>query len=158
MLKSKAHFRVIYGNDSSGGRTHTYVPVIYFTVEHSRDYDISQVAAIDAALTRAFGRQLTDVENPVVQTDAVYDTQGREIPPGTFEVIEYSSFFAVRYLKTGEEAHMSDGVDALTVEDNDETITLLPGTIGFVETWTETLNESVDDTMSAYFPDNEDDI
>jgi hypothetical protein len=156
MLKSKAHFRVIYGNDSSGGRTHTYVPVSYFTIEQSRDSDLSQSAGIHMALTRHFGRPLTDAEYPVVLTAKVFDAHGRELPPGVFTVIEYSSFFAVRLNATGEEVPMGDGVDSLIVEDEDETVTLSPGTIGFVETWTETLNESADETMAAYFPDNED--
>jgi hypothetical protein len=151
MYKSKAHFRVIYGNDSSGGRTHTYVPVSYFTIEQSRDSGISQSAGIHMALTRHFGRPLTDVEYPVVQTDTVYDKFGRKLPPRMFDVIEYSSFFAVRHVESGEEHPMGDGVDALSVKDNGEMIVLSPGTVGFVEFWTETLNESADETMAAYF-------
>jgi hypothetical protein len=156
MKPSKAHFRVIYGDGSSGQRTNTYVPVSHFVIEQSRDSELSQSAGIHMALTRHFGRPLTDAEYPVVQTAKVFDAHGRELPPGTFTVVEYSSFFAVRLNATGEEVQMGDGVDSLSVDDEDDTVTLSPGTIGFVEFWTETLNESADDTMAAYFPDNED--
>jgi hypothetical protein len=67
----------------------------------------------------------------------------------TFQVIEYSSFFAVRHSVTGEEHAMGDGVDVIF--DADEKA-VSPGTPGFVETWASWLNESESETLEAYFP------
>ena len=69
--------------------------------------------------------------------------------PQLFEVIEYSSFFAVRHLPTGEEHPMGDGVDAVFDEDGK---VLSPGTEGFVETWAAALNADEFTTLEAYFP------
>lgn len=66
-----------------------------------------------------------------------------------FDVIEYSSFFAVRHIPSGDEHSMSDGVDALFDEDG---TALVPGTPGFTETWAEALNADEQATLEAYFP------
>lgn len=66
-----------------------------------------------------------------------------------FEVIEYSSFFAVRHNPSGEEHPMGDGVDTLFNEDGEA---LSPGTPDFIETWTEALNQDEQTTLEAYFP------
>ena len=66
-----------------------------------------------------------------------------------FDVIEYSSFFAVRHNPSGEEHPMSDGVDTLFDEDG---AALTPGTPDFVETWTDVLNSDQQTTLEAYFP------
>ena len=66
-----------------------------------------------------------------------------------FEVIEYSSFFAVRHVPSGEEHPIGDGVDTLFDEDGGA---LLPGTPGFIETWAYVLNEDEQTTLEAYFP------
>ena len=67
-----------------------------------------------------------------------------------FDVIEYSSFFAVRHNPSGEEHPMSDGVDALFDEDGQA---LVPGTPGFTEAWADALNADEQETLAAYFPD-----
>jgi hypothetical protein len=69
---------------------------------------------------------------------------------GRFQVVEYSSHFSVRDTLTGQEASMGDGVDTLFDADGKP---LTPGTPGFVEAWAEALNESEDETLAAYFPD-----
>ena len=74
--------------------------------------------------------------------------------PQLFEVIEYSSFFAVRHIPSGEEHPMGDGVD--TIFDEDGTA-LWPGTPGFIETWTEALNSDQQTTLEAYFPQHQTD-
>lgn len=66
-----------------------------------------------------------------------------------FEVIEYSSFFAVRHIPSGEEHSMGDGVDTLFDEDGEA---LSPGMPGFIETWSDVLNEDEQTTLEAYFP------
>lgn len=66
-----------------------------------------------------------------------------------FDVIEYSSFFAVRHNPSGDEHPMSDGVDALFNEDGKA---LVPGTPGFAETWAEALNTDEQAILEAYFP------
>jgi hypothetical protein len=66
-----------------------------------------------------------------------------------FDVIEYSSFFAVRHNPSGDEHPMSDGVDALF---NEDCKALVPGTPGFTETWAEALNADEQATLEAYFP------
>ena len=65
-----------------------------------------------------------------------------------FTVVEYSSFFAVRHLPSGDEHPMSDGVDSLFNEDGH---TLCPGMPGFIETWEQVLNADEDSTLEAYF-------
>lgn len=65
-----------------------------------------------------------------------------------FEVMEYSSGYAVRHIPTGREHWLSDGVDVF--ED------LGPGEDGFTERWTEEMN-SYPGTLAVYFPDLVDD-
>lgn len=72
----------------------------------------------------------------------------------TFTVIEYSSFFAVRHNRSGEEHPMGDGVDTLFDEDGRA---LTPGSPGFVETWDEVLNADEQSTLEAYFPQHVED-
>ncbi len=69
----------------------------------------------------------------------------------TFSVIEYSSFFAVRHIPSGDEHPMGDGVDALFDE---EGRALSPGTPGFVEAWENALNADETETLEAYFPEH----
>lgn len=65
-----------------------------------------------------------------------------------FSVIEYSSFFAVRHIPSGEEHPMGDGVDTLFDDDT----ALVPGTPGFIESWEAELNADSAETLAAYFP------
>lgn len=69
----------------------------------------------------------------------------------TFTVIEYSSFFAVRHISSGDEHPMGDGVDTLFCEDGKA---LVPGLPGFVEAWEDVLNADAQTTLEAYFPDH----
>jgi len=69
--------------------------------------------------------------------------------PRLFDVIEYSSFFAVRHNPSGEEHPMGDGVDTLFTEDG---TALSPGTPSFIETWADVLNSDQQTTLEAYFP------
>ncbi len=66
-----------------------------------------------------------------------------------FLVVEYRSFFAVRHLASGGEHPMGDGVDTLHDENEQP---LSPGSPGFVEKWTQVLNDDLDTTYEAYFP------
>lgn len=68
-----------------------------------------------------------------------------------FSVVEYSSFFAVRHLPSGDEHPMGDGVDTLFDEDCHA---LYPGTPDFIETWEEALNADEQSTLEAYFPEH----
>ena len=72
--------------------------------------------------------------------------------PQLFDVIEYSSFFAVRHNPSGEEHPMGDGVDTIFGSDGKA---LVPGTPGFIETWAEVLNDDEQATLEAYFPQHE---
>ena len=72
--------------------------------------------------------------------------------PQLFDVIEYSSFFAVRHNPSGEEHPMGDGVDSLFDEDGKA---LSPGTPGFIETWADVLNGDEQTTLEAYFPQHQ---
>lgn len=65
-----------------------------------------------------------------------------------FSVVEYTSFYAVRYNPTGEERCMGDGVDVL-FDDDDKPIP--PGSEGFVEAWEAFLNADTRETLQAYF-------
>jgi hypothetical protein len=69
-----------------------------------------------------------------------------------FDVIEYSSFFAVRHNPSGDEHPMGDGVDTLF---DDDCRALIPGTPGFIEIWTDVLNGDEQTTLEAYFPQHE---
>jgi hypothetical protein len=68
-----------------------------------------------------------------------------------FNVIEYSSFFAVRHNPSGDEHPMGDGVDTLFDEHGRA---LSPGTPGFTETWENALNNDEQSTLEAYFPEH----
>jgi hypothetical protein len=68
-----------------------------------------------------------------------------------FNVIEYSSFFAVRHVPSGDEHPMGDGVDTLFDQEGQA---LSPGTPGFVETWEKALNADEAETLEAYFPEH----
>lgn len=71
-----------------------------------------------------------------------------------FQVIEYQSFFAVRHLPSGAECPMGDCVDALFRDDEEEgSVALSPGTEGFVQEWTDSLNANPQETLEAYFPE-----
>ncbi len=70
----------------------------------------------------------------------------------TFTVIEYSSFFALRYNPSGDEHPMGDGVDTLFDEDGKA---LMPGAPDFAEVWEEVLNANAQTTLEAYFPQQE---
>lgn len=70
---------------------------------------------------------------------------------GRFQVVEYTSFFAVRDTVSGQERPMGDGVD--TIFDGDGKM-ILPGTPGFCDLWAEALNGDEAETLAAYFPDN----
>lgn len=67
-----------------------------------------------------------------------------------FNVIEYSSFFAVRHIPSGKEHPMGDGVDTLFDIDQNP---LSPGDPNFVGEWEEALNENQQETLEAYFPE-----
>ena len=72
--------------------------------------------------------------------------------PQLFDVVEYSSFFAVRHNPSGEEHPMGDGVDSLFDEDGKA---LSPGTPGFIEIWADVLNGDKQATLEAYFPQHQ---
>jgi hypothetical protein len=80
-----------------------------------------------------------------------------ESPKGDFVVNEYSSGFEVEHIESGKTHWLSDGVDVLTYFHDDEEVTLNPGTFGFKELWTESLNEDSGVTYEAYFPELESD-
>ena len=67
----------------------------------------------------------------------------------TFDVIEYSSFYAVRHNATGEEHPMSDGVDTLFAESGRA---LQCGSERFRKRWERLLNQTEGETLEAYFP------
>lgn len=68
-----------------------------------------------------------------------------------FTVVEYSSFFAVGHIPSGDEHPMGDGVDSLFDEDGHA---LSPGTPGFIETWEQVLNAAEQCTLEANFPEH----
>jgi hypothetical protein len=69
---------------------------------------------------------------------------------GRFRVVEYTSFFTVRDVQTGQERPMGDGVDTLF---DAEGSPISPGTPGFCELWAEALNGDETETLAAYFPE-----
>lgn len=81
----------------------------------------------------------------VLDEDSLLQHLKEEPKEKVFEVVEYSSGFAVRHIKSGDEKWLSDGVDVF--ED------LQPGQEGFVERWTEVMNEDPEETYAAYFYD-----
>jgi hypothetical protein len=70
-----------------------------------------------------------------------------------FQVIEYSSFFAVHDTVTGEEHPMGDGVDTLFTATGKAKS---PGSKGFIREWQKALNSSESETLEAYFPEQYD--
>lgn len=67
-----------------------------------------------------------------------------------FLVVEYSSFYAVRDKETGKEHPMGDGVDTLSTRTGKM---MRPGSEYFRKSWQRFLNESPDETLEAYFPE-----
>lgn len=65
-----------------------------------------------------------------------------------FEVVEYSSYYAVRDLFTNKERAMSDGVDSVFTNSGKA---MSPGTENFRRAWQKSLNENESETLEAYF-------
>jgi hypothetical protein len=65
-----------------------------------------------------------------------------------FEVVEYSSYYAVRDLFTEKEHAMSDGVDSVFTKTGKA---MSPGTERFRLAWQKSLNENESETLEAYF-------
>lgn len=87
--------------------------------------------------------------------ESVFDHKGWiEVPIGAeaprFVCIECSSFFEVYDTQSGRRASMGDGVDTLFSE---EDTAFRPGTPGFVDLWTASLNQDPQETLEAYFPE-----
>jgi hypothetical protein len=84
-----------------------------------------------------------------------------EMPKGDFVVNEHSSGFEIEHVASGEALWLSDGVDELSYFYNypdqvkmvAKSVTLSPGVFGFVQLWTESLNEDASTTYEAYFPE-----
>lgn len=92
-----------------------------------------------------------DVED--FKADQVRETMWvpvRPVPERLFQVNEWSSGFEVQHVPTGKTHWMSDGVDALFDEEGHA---FSPGDPGFRELWEHVLNETPDETLAAYFPD-----
>lgn len=67
-----------------------------------------------------------------------------------FEIVEYTSFFAVVDTVTGQERPLGDGVDTLF---DAEGTSIMPGTLEFCERWAAALNADEAETLEAYFPE-----
>jgi hypothetical protein len=150
MHKSRSHFRVRHNG------IETFVPVSYFTIIQSRDFETDEATTIRLALEEssmiavAMGADC----DPVLDKGKVFDEHGQPIEAGTFTVNEHSSGFSVTHNESGENHWLSDGVDALGFDEGyqtEEEVTLHPGTLGFVELWTEAMNHD-GEAMQAYFP------
>lgn len=68
-----------------------------------------------------------------------------------FQVVEYSSFYAVRDRETGQEHPMGDGVDTLSKTRTRKMMRC--GSEYFRKAWQRALNENPIDTLCAYFPE-----
>lgn len=72
----------------------------------------------------------------------------------TFSVIEYSSFYAIRHNATGKEQSLGDGVDALTIyNDNDEPESIHAGDPRLIPLWEKCLNDDEEEMLALYFPE-----
>ncbi len=67
-----------------------------------------------------------------------------------FQVIEYSSYYAVRDRETGKECAMGDGVDTILTSTGKS---MKCGSEYFRKTWQRFLNSDPDETLEAYFPE-----
>ena len=67
-----------------------------------------------------------------------------------FEVVEYASDYAVCDKITGNEAHMSDGVDCVFTPTGKA---MSPGTERMRRAWEKALNQNPSETLEAYFPE-----
>ena len=76
-----------------------------------------------------------------------------DVSKDMFSVNEHATGFSVTHRDTDKTHWLSDGVDVLTMCLDDTEVTLRPGTLGFVETWEDSLNSNVGETLEAYFPD-----
>jgi hypothetical protein len=156
MHKSKAHFKVIHNG------IETLVPVSYIAIIQSRDFGTTEEQAVRLALNEVSMIAVAMGDDCEFKYDKgpltpVYNEEGNEIPPDTFTVVEHHSGFELIHNPTGKTHWLSDGVDAIGFDegygDDEEPVTLSPGVLGFVELWTEDMNNSESETLEAYFPE-----
>lgn len=96
-----------------------------------------------------------------LDANCILEIHDLEMPKGDFVVNEYASGFEVEHLASGKTHWLGDGVDVLSyfydypdqVKMVAKSITLSPGVFGFVQLWTESLNEDAGTTYEAYFPE-----
>ena len=66
-----------------------------------------------------------------------------------FDVISYTSFYAVQHNPSGDQHPLGDGVDSVFDEEGNA---LVPGTPGFIPAWADALNSDPQETLEAYSP------
>ena len=147
MHKSLTHFKVEHG-------VQVYlVPASYVTIIQSRDFETSEKQAVRLALSVVIGRPLEDWEEIKYNKTAMND-KGHIYEPGMFTVNEHSNGFSLTHNPSQENHWLSDGVDTLSFDEgyDGEEVTLHPGTLGFVEVWSESANNPEWETLEACFP------
>lgn len=125
--------------------------VVEIACDMSFDLNLTKEQAIVKLFTKQTG----------LDANCILKIHDLEIPKGDFVVNEWSTGFEVEHVASGKTHWLSDGVDVLSyfydypdqVKMVAKSITLSPGVFGFVELWTETLNEDASTTYEAYFPE-----
>lgn len=150
----QSHIRVEY-NDGTGRKV-AFVPAIQCSLEQSRDYETDEHSAVYRALARQL--KVDEATLTVVAYDGkeAYNESGVRLNAQVFTVNEHLSGFSLTHNPSGRDHWLSDGVDVMTVDDDDEDfgeVTLHPGTIGFTMAWSDMMNNALSETMEAYFPD-----
>ena len=147
MTSSKACFRVQHNG------IETFVPVSYFAIIQSRNYETTPKQATRLALEEVTKIEMDDNFDHVITWTPLYDDKGNVIEEGEFTVSEHFNGYSLTHNKSGKNQWLSDGVDCLTAEDGDNgDVTLNPGTVGFVEFLTEQMNNDFF-VLEAFFPE-----
>ena len=146
----QSHIRVEYNDGKSA-----FVPAIKCSLEQSRDYETSEQTAVRRALARQLSVPEEGVSVVAFDKTTPYNETGVRLVALPFTVEEHISGFSLTHNPSGQNHWLSDGVDVMTMEDGDKDITLHPGTIGFTMAWGDVMNNSLSETMEAYFPDTE---
>lgn len=87
-----------------------------------------------------------------------YNDKGEPITGQPFKVEEHMNGYSLTHVPTGRNHWLCDGVDVMSVDDDEAefgSITLSPGTVGFIMAWTDSMNNNASETMEAYFPGTE---
>ncbi len=154
------HFLIRYKNINDESWNQLYVSCRLICGFQSVNYTTTEEQALKRAVAYVLGTSVLNIEDVEFDEKQIaVDILGQPIID-TFVINEHMSGFSLTHVSSGKNHWLSDGVDVMSIElfedEDEDEVTLHPGTLGFVEAWTDTFNQSVGETLEAYFPDLKD--